>query len=107
MGDAGDGVEVDGLRITLDDQAAEQLPFDTAMTSGSFQPTNYDAGGSDDDLFPAPAPQGITNTALSIFRGADPNGRWKLFVTDDADSDDGVITGGWSLTIKARITTRK
>ncbi len=37
----------------------------------------------------------------------DPNGRWKLFVTDDADSDDGVITGGWSLTIKARITTRK
>ncbi|MBA2518042.1 MAG: hypothetical protein H0V24_00085, partial [Chloroflexia bacterium] len=84
MGDAGDGVEVDGLRITLDDQAAEQLPFDTAMTSGSFQPTNYDAGGSDDDLFPAPAPQGITNTALSIFRGADPNGRWKLFVTDDA-----------------------
>ncbi|MDQ3693933.1 MAG: hypothetical protein M3464_09930 [Chloroflexota bacterium] len=107
MSDAGSLHRADNLTIRLDDRAAAPLPFADALTSGSFQPANHDAGGSDDDLFPAPAPQGITNTALSIFRGANPNGRWKLFVSDDADSDDGLFTGGWTLTIKARITTRE
>lgn len=103
MSDTGLAGSVTGLVIRLDDQAATPLPKETKLTSGTFQPTNYD--GSSDD-FPAPAPQGVTTTALSVFRGAKPSGRWQLFVADHAGGDVGRISDGWSLTIKARIRTR-
>ena len=92
----------DGL--VLDDQAATRLPQQNDLTSGVFQPTNYDIG-TDQDSFapnpriPSPLPK---NTALGIFNGTNPNGTWTLFVDDDDDDTpdtSGAIAGGWSLSI--------
>jgi hypothetical protein len=36
---------------------------------------------------------------MSAFNGQSPNGTWSLYVVDDGPSDQGVISGGWSLTV--------
>ncbi|MGB3310262.1 MAG: hypothetical protein WBG32_07955 [Nodosilinea sp.] len=38
---------------------------------------------------------------LSVFKGTDPNGIWRLYVADDTDLDQGAIAAGWSLTLTA------
>jgi hypothetical protein len=79
--------------LVLDDEAPTPLPdLSTALTTGTYAPTNY---GSP-DAFPAPAPAATGAAALSVFDGLDPNGTWSLYAVDD------VITGetrlsGWSL----------
>jgi len=99
--DAGDDNAVTNLNITLDDEASAPLTQLGTLSSGSFQPVNYpDVDG--DDIFPAPAPtpDGGTPSALSTFDNTNGNGTWSLYVYDDyPDSDDGVVSGGWTLTI--------
>ncbi len=95
---------VTNLTLTLDDDATNALPFSTPLTSGTFKPTNGYLILGEPSLpydLPAPAPAGNSNsvTALSIFRNADPNGVWQLFVVDDAAGNAGSISGGWSLQI--------
>lgn len=81
----------------------------------TFKPTDYDNGG-DNDVFPAPAPQGLVTpptvithsvseppavsggTLLSTFNGSSPVGAWKLYVVDDFFWFDGSVDG-WSLEI--------
>jgi hypothetical protein len=104
MSDAGGLNAVEDLEITLDDQATTPLPETPPFTSGTFRPANYDR---DPEAFPAPAPQGVTRSALATFKDARPNGRWTLFVIHDSIGYGGRISFGWSLTIKARITTRR
>jgi hypothetical protein len=84
--------------LTFDDDAAQPVPGDpdTAITSGTYRPTND--GGSWYTL-PSPAPQGSYGEALSAFKGTDPNGTWQLFVFDDMGGNRGRIDMGWSLTI--------
>ena len=90
--------------LLLDDQAAAQLPSQDDLTSGPFQPTNYDFSNQADSFapdarIPTPLPSG---SALAVFNGTNANGTWTLFV-DDADDDtpdsSGSFAGGWSLTI--------
>jgi VCBS repeat-containing protein len=90
--------------LVLDDQAAILLPKQDDLTSGVFQPTNYDIG-TDQDSFapdpriPSPLPK---NTSLAAFNGTNPNGTWTLFVDDDDDDtqdSSGSFAGGWSLSI--------
>ena len=81
--------------LTLDDQAPSHLPDTTALTSGTFKPTNAGAG----DTFPAPAPAPSGNVYLSAFNGTNPNGTWSLYVADDVSGDWGEITGGWALVV--------
>src|SRR5688500_14792827 len=83
------------LTFTLHDQAASPLPQGTALSSGSFQPTN--APGS--DPFPAPAPTPGGGSSLSVFNGTDPNGTWQLFVNDNGAGNSGAFNDGWSLLI--------
>jgi subtilisin-like proprotein convertase family protein len=98
--DAGGTASVTNLSVTLADNAATAVP--TALTSGTFRPTNSGTG----DAFPAPAPAAPYQNAAtagaatfaSVFGGANPNGSWKLYVVDDAGLDIGSISGGWSLT---------
>jgi subtilisin-like proprotein convertase family protein len=94
MSDAGGTSGVSAVNLTLDDQAASPAP-QGLLASGSYKPTNYDAG----DVFPAPAPNTPPAPALSAFNGTDPNGTWRLMVVDDGSYDSGAIAGGWSLTI--------
>jgi hypothetical protein len=99
MADAGNGVDVDDLTITLDDQADQDLPDNAVLTSGAFRPANL--AGS--DPFPAPAPAPNGNVDLSIFKGLNPDGEWRLFVHDDANNNTGSISAGWELEITAKV----
>jgi subtilisin-like proprotein convertase family protein len=97
MSDAGGGIDVTLISVTLDDQAASVLPDIAALTAGSFQPANYVT----DDPFPPPAPALSGAVNLSTFNGTDPNGTWSLYLWDDQHGDLGSINGGWCLDITA------
>ena len=96
MSDAGGMNDVDAINLTLDDEAATQLPDENLITTGSYRPANYAGPGTDEFPSPAPAPSGQVN--LSAFDGTAPNGTWNLWVVDDEINDLGSITS-WSLTI--------
>jgi VCBS repeat-containing protein len=90
--------------LILDDQAESQLPSQEDITSGKFQPTNYDFASQPDKFAPDPRiPSPLSSgSALAIFNGTNANGTWTLFVVDaDDDTPDtnGSIAGGWGLTI--------
>ena len=53
MSDAGGSSDVSSINVTLDDEAAQQLPDAGQLTTGSFRPANW---FEDVDPFPAPAP---------------------------------------------------
>jgi subtilisin-like proprotein convertase family protein len=102
MSDVGADIPVSGLNVELDDEGGGPLPTSTALTTGTFKPTNVGSG----DTFPAPAPSSLTAApALSAFDGTDPNGAWKLYVVDDNINDAGALTRGWQLTIDTTATS--
>jgi subtilisin-like proprotein convertase family protein len=90
--------------LDLDDQATDQLPLADPLTTGRFQPTNYDFG-TGPDIFtspPAPVANPKSGSALSVFNGTNPNGTWSLFIDDedaDAAPSSGRLDGGWTITI--------
>jgi subtilisin-like proprotein convertase family protein len=101
MSEAGDDAANDSL--TFDDQAAAQLPLSNELTSGVFQPTDYDFTGAP-DAFAAPAPTDPNiGSSLGIFNGTNANGTWTLFIReqDNVPPETGNIAGGWSLRITA------
>ncbi|MCA1591219.1 MAG: proprotein convertase P-domain-containing protein, partial [Acidobacteria bacterium] len=97
------GTDWVNINYTLDDAAAAVIPGTGAPASGTFKPTNYGTG----DGFPAPAPAGPYQnpatagaaTFASVFNGTSANGTWSLYVVDDAATDAGTMTGGWTLNI--------
>jgi hypothetical protein len=103
MADAGNGVDVADLTITLDDQADQDLPEFDPLESGTFRPANFT--GADPFAAPAPLPNG--NVDLSTFKGLDPDGEWELFVHDDANANIGSIDNGWELEITAKVKEDK
>ncbi|MGI8967449.1 MAG: hypothetical protein ACR2H1_15380 [Limisphaerales bacterium] len=91
------GTNVSGATITLDDEATAMLPTNGLIVAGVFKPANY---GVTNDPFPAPAPAPSSATNLSIFKGTNPNGLWRLYVVDDLSGRTGSMAGGWSMTIR-------
>lgn len=86
--------------LTFDDAAPAPMSDSGANPSGTYRPTNFGTG----DTFAAPAPAGpyTDPQLLSVFNGltgANVNGQWRLFVTDDVSGDSGNINGGWTLNI--------
>ena len=94
LSDVGGGTAVTGLTFQLSDAASTPLPSVGPLASGPYKPTNYGAG----DTFPVPAPAPTGGSALSIFRGTNPNGSWNLWV-DDQFSPDGGSIGGWCVSV--------
>ncbi|MDQ4134061.1 MAG: hypothetical protein M3179_12870 [Actinomycetota bacterium] len=102
-------VAVANLDFVLDDSAPTTLPGCSPLVGGTFRPFDDDNELpflNDTDLFPAPAPASTPNVALSTFNGINPNGTWKLYMTDDWPGDAGDLEfvfpefrGGWSLDI--------
>ncbi|HXT11943.1 MAG TPA: hypothetical protein VN873_10315 [Candidatus Angelobacter sp.] len=89
---------VTNVDLTLDDDAAENLPVDSPLVSGTFKPTQaipFTFG------FPAPGPttNSLMGPFLSNFDNTGADGTWSLFVVDDTSPDSGVITGGWTLNL--------
>jgi subtilisin-like proprotein convertase family protein len=95
MSDVGGNTSASGVNLTFSDSAANTIPVGGPLTTGTFRPSDDDTDGA--DSFPAPAPAPSTATDLSTFRDINPNGRWSLYIVDDASGDTGSISGGWSL----------
>jgi subtilisin-like proprotein convertase family protein len=98
MSDAGDTVpipEESPINLAFADAATRTLPQSAGLTPGLYKPTNYDNDDfwREDFLITAP-----TDTTLNALGADDPNGMWRLFVTDDTIGDVGGIIGGWTLT---------
>ena len=86
------------IAITFDDSASGSVPNSLCAT-GSYRPTDLPANKPDDWRVPP------TGTSLAAFNGINPNGPWRLYVSDDDGSGDGGgISDGWSLTINTRAT---
>lgn len=98
MSDAGSDINASGT-LTIDDEAPMFFPDAGQVVRGSYKPSNYEVGT--DDNFPGVTFSG--NKLLSTFDGINPNGRWRLFVSDDVASTDVGFFDGWSLTIKAKV----
>ena len=94
MSDVGSNIDVTGVTLTFDDDAAANI-VTAPLVTGTFKPTN---NGLNDD-FPAPAPAQAGSSALAVFNGTAPNGTWSLYVVDDRNNDSGSITGGWELAL--------
>jgi subtilisin-like proprotein convertase family protein len=94
MSDVGGAPLSASTTVTFADEATAPLP--DPIVGGTFRPTNVDDG--DGDAFTAPAPAGAPGAALSVFKGTNPNGVWRLWVIDDAALDSGQISS-WTLTI--------
>ncbi|WP_408896813.1 hypothetical protein ACJ5H2_18015 [Nocardioides sp. R1-1] len=88
MSDACGSARLTNVSLTFDDEAAGGLPDGPTCTSGRVRPTNF---LTNDPVYPAPAPGGPYNTALSAFDGEPANGTWRLFVRDDTGSDSGFV----------------
>jgi subtilisin-like proprotein convertase family protein len=98
MSDAGACLAISsGTNVTFDTAAAASVPQSTAITTGTYKPTDYAIGPA--DSFPAPGPAAPYTATLAGFNGTPPNGDWKLFVVDDEAADTGQIASGFSLTI--------
>ncbi|MDQ6630179.1 MAG: hypothetical protein M3Y82_00290, partial [Verrucomicrobiota bacterium] len=101
--DVGGSATVSGVTVTLDDDAAATLPPFGVIVSGLFKPDNFE-DGEGGDTFRAPAPFPSSATNLSVFKGTNPNGFWRLFVVDDFFHDffftGGGMADGWSMTIR-------
>ena len=96
MSDVGGGIAVTNVNLILTDGAASPLPDAGPLVSGTFKPTNFDAG---DTAFPAPAPAISGPSALSTFDGQNPNGTWNLWVRDEFDGRPRLDRRGWCLNL--------
>ncbi len=111
---------VNGINLTLDDEASNSLPDNGLLSSGTYKPTKGTTpfcnafvdprclGYEDDPVpnsWPSPAPAlSVSGSQLSGFDGKDPNGTWKLYVIDDTQFAVGTLAGGWSLDIDTGTT---
>ncbi|PYJ10342.1 MAG: hypothetical protein DMF06_06645 [Verrucomicrobia bacterium] len=92
MSDVGGESDVANTTVTFDDSAANSLPDEDQIVTGTYRPANIGGG----DPFPAPAPVPAGNSQLSIFNNTNPNGTWGLYVVDDRGQDTGEI-GHWTV----------
>jgi hypothetical protein len=106
MSDVGAAVAVSDIDLILEDDATTSLPDDAVppLVSGTYKPTNYNGTA---ESFPSPAPTPSGNSALSVFNGANPNGTWQLWVTDDPGNGPAAFAGGWSIEITAQVKKKK
>ena len=102
MSDVGGSNDVTNADLAFDDAAALAIPFGNSLVPGAHKPSDVDVSGNPEeplgeDVFPAPAPQQQHGGALKAFTNSDPNGQWKLFLTDDRHTEVNDVNGGWSL----------
>ena len=90
MNNVGVSDPITNVTLTFDDSAADWLPFDAPIVSGTYKPT-----------IPGVAPRPET-ASLRSFNGASPNGVWRLYVADGNGGDEGSLDS-WELTIRARV----
>jgi hypothetical protein len=95
MSGAGCALPIANVTLTFDDSAGRLLSTTTRISSGPYRPADYRPGGP----FQGPAPPSPYGVRLDVFRGADPNGEWRLYVLDQSANNFGSISGGWTIEI--------
>src|SRR5205823_643204 len=83
------------INLVFDDAATNSLST-SALSSGTYKPT--DITSSPSDSFAAPAPSRPYPASLAGFSQVNPNGSWQLFVVDDGFGDSGSLAS-WSVTL--------
>ncbi|MEO5803478.1 MAG: reprolysin-like metallopeptidase, partial [Verrucomicrobiota bacterium] len=101
MSDAGGSTSISNVNLTFDSLAATALPDSSPLVSGTYLPTDFEAG----EAFTAPAPTGPYGLSLTNLNGMNPNGTWSLYIIDDSNPNKGSIAGGWQLTLTTSIAT--
>lgn len=104
MSDGGDAVNaVNNINLTFDDAAASALPNGTALSGGTYRPTDHNAAG-ETDSYPAPAPSTFsrpesagTATFASVYNSTNPNGTWRIYAVDDSIGGGASTIGGLCL----------
>ena len=91
MSDIGDETDLSAANLAFDDAAVANAPVGAPVASGSYRSTNGNDGSG--DAFAAPAPAGPFGATLAAATGANPNGTWSLYVTDDDGSGVDAGTG--------------
>ena len=102
MSDVGDATTpVAGINLTLADSAGGQLPVGTAITGGTFRPTDSAVPGSP-DVYPAPAPAVFSLAApagaatfTNVYSTTNQNGTWRLYAVDDGVGGGNSTITGW------------
>lgn len=98
LSDVGGNTATNNVTLLLDDQSDTQLPDNTALRNGIFQPTNF--GSGDTIQFVGSTITPPTGAALGVFNGINPNGAWSLSVFDDNSNGNVGAISGWRLRIK-------
>jgi subtilisin-like proprotein convertase family protein len=94
MSDAGGEDPARRATLGFSDEAPSMIPDEGPLTTGAYQPTNYEA---DADAFDPPAPAGPYGSSLSVFDGTTTAGTWSLYVMDDSAEGIGRIARGWRI----------
>jgi subtilisin-like proprotein convertase family protein len=90
MSNVGGSDDISNVTLTFDDQAGSFLPLEAQIVSGSYKPTMPGV---------APNPE---SASLRELNGLNPNGAWRLYVSDVGGSSVGSIAG-WALTVRTRV----
>ena len=104
MSDAGGSFDIFNLTLTFSDGAAQALPDNSQIASGSYRPGAFTGGDTDfASLFSFPinnaAPDGSA-TFATAFNGVSANsGAWTLAARDDAAGDVGNLDS-FTITVK-------
>jgi subtilisin-like proprotein convertase family protein len=104
MGHAGGANALANTSLVFADEAANNLPDNAQIISGTYKPSSYGTVAT----FPTPAPTGPYATALSAFNGlngTNANGLWTLYVVDSG-TGKGVIVNGWQLSIQTAVSVQ-
>jgi len=99
--------DMTGTTVTFDSTAPNVLPGTGDLSSGTYQPANYNPG----DVFTNAVTLSLDPSSvlppytanLTNFNGLAPNGMWSLYAHDDAPGDAGGISNGWAVTITSVI----
>lgn len=97
MANTNGGANAENITLTFTHDGTATLPPGLSnIVSGTYAPSVYFAPAA----LPAPAPAGPYGATIAPLIGTNPNGTWDLYVWDDTPSvDDGIIAGGWSISI--------
>lgn len=84
--------------MVISEGAIQPMPVNSPCTDVAYQPNPV----ANTENLPGPAPLAPYGSSLDVFKGANPNGTWKLYTHDDQGGGSGTIAGGWTLTLSTR-----
>ncbi len=93
MSDRGGSYGVTNVSLLFSDMAIGFVPDSSVISAGNYKPSNDGTL----DYLPSPAPMPPHGSKLGLFAGGDPNGKWSLYIADDASGDAGALLRGWRL----------